>query len=47
MVGMPYFSETPPAALAAPEPNGENRKLTLSWLISRSADCTAFGVLEA
>jgi len=25
---MPYFSDTPLAALAAPEPNGENRKFT-------------------
>ena len=38
MVGMPYFSDTLLAALAAPEPNGENRKLTLSSVISRSAD---------
>ena len=36
MVGMPYFSETLLAALAAPEPNGENRKLTLSSVIRRS-----------
>jgi hypothetical protein len=47
MVGMPYFSDTLLAALAAPDPNGENRKLTLSSLISRSAACTARGVLDA
>ena len=37
MVGTWYFSETVEAALAAPEPNGENRKFTLSCVIRRSA----------
>ena len=44
---MPYFSETALAALVAPEPNGANRKLTLSSVIMRSAVCTARGVFEA
>jgi hypothetical protein len=32
--------------LIAPEPNGENRKLTLSLVISFSASCTARGVCD-
>src|SRR5262249_5167854 len=42
-MGMPYFSETALAALVAPDPKGANRKLTLSSVIMRSADCTARG----
>ena len=46
MVGMPYFSETALAALVAPDPKGENRKLTLSTVISFSASWTARGVFD-
>jgi hypothetical protein len=47
IIGTPYFSATELAALIAPDPNGENRKLTLSLLISFSANCTALGVCDA
>ena len=46
MVGIWYFSDTLEAALVAPEPNGENRKSTLSCVIRRSVACTARGVFD-
>ena len=46
-IGIWYFSEIALAALVAPEPNGANRKLTLSSVIIRSAVCTARGVFDA